>query len=147
MLTTQLNAKLMESWNVSILALCGWREARNQGRAGMTAVCWSVRNRVFHPAIHWWGRSWPGVILHPYQYSSFNHDDPNAFLLPADPISDPSWADALQAAQDVYTPATPDPTLGATHYYLDGSPIPTWANERGTVFTVQIGKHRFYKAS
>jgi hypothetical protein len=104
MLTAQLTPKLTESWNLSLLALCGWREARNQGRLGMTAVCWSVRNRVSHPAIHWWGQSWPGVILHPYQYSSFNHDDPNALLLPSDPASDSSWADALQAAENVYTP-------------------------------------------
>jgi hypothetical protein len=93
-----LNPQLNASWNVSLLALCGWREARNQGRVGMTAVCWSVRNRVFHPAIHWWGQSWQGVILHPYQYSSFNHDDPNALLLPEDPTSDSSWNSLLSSA-------------------------------------------------
>jgi len=142
-----MNANLASSWDVALLGLCAWREARNQGRDGMVAVCWSVRNRVFHPSIHWWGKSWPGVILHPYQYSSFNHDDPNALLLPADPKQDSSWADALQAAHDVYTPVAPDPTSGATHYYVDGSPVPAWVHEPSTIFTVQIGKHRFYKAS
>ena len=84
---------------------------------------------------------------YPYQYSSFTRNDPNAILLPADPNLDISWAAALQSAQDAYTPAIADPTLGATHYYADGSPAHAWVHAPGTVFTVQIGQHRFYKAS
>ena len=116
-----LNSQLTAS-NVSLLALCGWREARSRPHGHDRRLLERAKSRLPSGDLLV-GGILPGVILHPYQYSSFNHDDPNALLLPADPASDPSWADALQAAQDVYTPATPDPTLGATHYYVDGSPV------------------------
>ena len=36
----------------------------------------------------------------------------------------------------------PDPTRGATHYYLEGSPRPFWAEGREPA--VQLGAHLFF---
>jgi N-acetylmuramoyl-L-alanine amidase len=135
-----------QAWELSLLALCAWREARDQGFEGMLAVCWSVRNRVTHP--EWWGHSWVDVIQKKWQYSSFNPDDPNAKLLPGDPNVDASWHDALRAADLAYTGYGVDPTLGSTHYFVAAMKMPpAWATAPGTEFKIQIGAHRFYKAA
>lgn len=135
-----------KAYELVLLALCSWREARSDGYAGMHAVAWSVRNRVLKP--NWWGKDWISVILHKFAYSSFNIDDPNAAKLPADYMKDPSWADALKAAEEVYNGMTADPTLGATHYHLTKmNPPPAWATAPSTTFLIEIGSHRFYKAN
>ena len=131
----------------TLLVLCVWREARGEGPDAMLGVAWSIRNRVLRPG--WWGHSWMSVILMPLQYSSFNHNDPNATKWPSE--ESPTFTDCLIAANKVYTfdlqqaPLVPDPTGGATHYFdasLDHNP-PTWAKEMTK--TCEIGRLRFYK--
>jgi N-acetylmuramoyl-L-alanine amidase len=136
------------SWEFILLALCAWREARDQGFNGMLAVCWSVRNRVAKPGKTWWGDDWEEVILKPWQYSSFNPNDPNATKLPGDPANDPSWANALACAERAYLGMGVDPTLGATHYYNPKvvKTSPPWVTAPKTVFKTQIGDHYFYVA-
>ena len=135
-----------QAWELCLLALCAWREARSQGFQGMLGVCWSVRNRVNNP--NWWGKDWEEVVEKKWQYSSFNPDDPNTKLLPGDPAKDQAWADALMAAEQAYAARGVDPTQGATHYYSTSMKTPpTWATAKDTVFKVQIGDHRFYRAS
>lgn len=135
-----------QSWELCLLALCAWREARDQGLTGMLAVCWSVRNRVNNPS--WWGKDFEDVIEKKFQYSSFNPDDPNDKLLPGDPSKDPAWAAALTAAEAAYTGTGTDPTNGATHYFsVSMKTPPAWVTASGTVFEIQIGAHRFYKAA
>lgn len=136
-----------QAWELTLLALCAWREARDQGAEGMLAVCWSVRNRVLKPGKTWWGDDWEEVVLAKAQYSSFNPGDPNATLLPGDPTKDPSWAAALDAAERAYYGLGVDPSLGATHYYATSIPAPAWTTAPGTIFRVQIGAHKFYTAS
>lgn len=132
-----------QAWELSLLALCAWREARDQGQEGMLAVCWSIRNRVNNPS--WWGKSWREVIQKKWQFSSFNHGDPNAELLPA--TDDPVWPLALDAAEIAYAGQGSDPTLGSSHYYATTMKAPPdWAAAPGTVFKIQIGGHRFYLA-
>jgi len=127
-----------EAWEFSLLALCIWREARGESLTGKIAVGWSIRNRVEKPS--WWGTSYPEVILKPWQYSSFNHGDPNATLYPG--TKDFAWIDCLDAAEAAYTAHTPDPTGGATHYYATSMAPPTWASTGK--MTVEIGNHRFF---
>lgn len=135
------------AWEMCLLALCAWREARNQGQDGMLAVCWSIRNRVFKAGKTWWGDDWEEVILHKWQYSSFNPDDPNAKLLPSDPSVDSTWSNALAAAERAYLGWGIDPTRGATHYYNPKIVVaPPWVGSSTTIFKVQIGDHRFYTA-
>lgn len=137
-----MNYTKEQSCELFMLALCCWREARNQGLIGMSAVAWTVRNRVLNPS--WWGTGWIDVILKPYQYSSFNQNDPNVSKLPKDPHVDPDFLLALQAADQVYQGLGDDPTDGATHYYSTTIAEPQWVGH--ATYTVQIGAHRFYRA-
>ena len=69
----------------------------------------------------------------PWQYSSFNENDPNSTRFPAP--TDPSYQDSLQAAEEVLGVA--DTTRGATRYYdksLDPRP-PKWATDGSDIHT------------
>src|SRR6185312_7029005 len=136
--------QMTQSYPFTLLALCVWREARGESATTKLGVAWSIRNRVVRGG--WWGNTWATVILKPYQYSSFNSNDPNACKLPAP--TDPFWFDSLNAANDVYdVPVSPDPTGGATSYFgksMDANP-PSWATDGSNVKTCEIGGLRFYK--
>lgn len=132
-----------------LVALCIWREARGETLDVKKAVGWSIRNRFLRPG--WWGHSWEGIVLLPWQYSSFNHNDPNATKLPTS--ADPSWGDSLTAASMVWTadvlstPFIPDPTSGADSYFdmsLDSNP-PSWATDGSKQHTLDIGRLHFYR--
>ncbi len=135
-----------EFYSVFIMALCIWREARGESIPAKQAVAWVIRNRAAHPS--WWGGpSIPSVVLKPYQFSSFNRNDPNSTKFPSP--EDLSWVASLNAAQDVLTDKVPDPTGNAVFYFdksLDSSP-PSWATDGSTDWTVDIGSLHFYKRS
>lgn len=140
-----------DMYDVVLLALCCWREAQNQPKIAQTGQAWSVRNRVDapHPVGHplWWGDGYAGVILRPYQYSSFNRNDPNAVKMPFQ--GDVAWQQCLEVAQDVYQGLVPDPASGSTHYYdssLDSHP-PTWATDGSMEHVTDLGQFRFWKRS
>ena len=102
-------------------------------------------NRVFTNNA-WWGSDWEAVILKPWQFSSFNPDDPNSVKFPGDPIQDPAWAECLAVAEAVYTNSIADPTNGATHYFAASlHPQPAWA--KTAEFKIQLGNHLFFKAA
>ena len=134
-----------DMYSVVLLALCIWREAQGESTETRTGVAWTIRNRVNSPG--WWGHSWVGVILMPYQFSSFNSKDPNATKLPG--ATDPAFPDCLDIATKVWpqTPLLPDPTNGATSYFdksLDADP-PKWATDGSNTKTVDLGALHFYK--
>jgi N-acetylmuramoyl-L-alanine amidase len=138
-----------DMYDVVLLGLCCWREAQNQPKVAQIGQAWSVRNRVdaAHPPGHplWWGSGYVGVILQPWQYSSFNHNDSNAVKMPFQ--SDPAWQQCLEVAQDVWQGLVPDPTDGSTHYYdasLDANP-PKWATDGSMVHAMDLGQFRFWK--
>jgi N-acetylmuramoyl-L-alanine amidase len=118
-----------------LLALVAWREARGESPEAQLGVMWSVKNRAARPS--WWGNSVVSVVLKPFQYSSFNPNDPNAVKLPAE--DDPVWNEIETMA---VAPGA-DPTGGATHYFSTDIPAPSWTSEM--TFTVQIGALRFYR--
>jgi spore germination cell wall hydrolase CwlJ-like protein len=128
-----------------LLALCVWREARGELYITKTAVAWTVRNRVQKPG--WWGSGWEGVILMPWQFSSFNANDPNAVKLPRS--SDQTWSDSVDVAQKVFpeNPLIPDPTYGATSYFDDSMAPdpPKWSYDGSHVKTVSYGRLNFYR--
>src|SRR5262245_1601734 len=136
---------LHEAWEVDLLALCIWREGRNQTFLGMNAIAWSIRNRVKAVGKNWWGDDWEEVILKPWQYSSFNANDPNAVKLPGDPSKDTTWFMARVCAEKAYWGLGEDPTGGSTHYYNPAVVAkPKWA-ETGE-FKCIVGDHHFYVA-
>jgi len=138
-----------QAYEFGLLPLVAWREAQNQGYAGMLAVAWSIRNRVEHPS--WAGDSYPSVILKHYQYSSFNWTDPNSQKEPK--AGDSAWPNALRAAMDAYLELVPEPTGGAVNYFdtsldpMNGKPDrrPKWALDGSMVHTVDVGKLHFYR--
>ena len=136
---------IQDAYHFTLLALCIWREARGEPVDTKVAVAWSIRNRVNRPG--WWGHDYESVILLPWQYSSFNHNDINATKMPVS--NDPSWQDSLIAASAIFAqPALlADPTGGATSYFdmsMDTHP-PTWATDGSNVKTSDSGRLRFYK--
>lgn len=130
-----------QAWELALLALCVFREARGESYLGKVAVAWSIKNRVMKPS--WYGSSYSSVILHKKQYSSFNADDPNATKFPVE--SDVSWIESLEVCEQVYSGIVADPTGGSTHYHAT-SVAPPWAVDPTTVFKIEIGHHRFYIA-
>jgi hypothetical protein len=132
----------------SLFALVLWREAQNQSEQTMTAVAWSIRNRVMTK--NWFGVGYVGVITHPWQYSSFNANDPNSRKYPT--AGDVSFKKCMRVATAVYQNEQPDgpvdPTQGAVSYYdksLDSNP-PKWALDTVQMkHTVDVGDFHFYK--
>ena len=128
------------AYDFVMLALCAWKEAQTQGYDGMLAVCWTVKNRAATPC--WWGGpSLSSIVTKPYQFSSFNANDPGVGKFPED--SDPSWQSALKAADDCISGAAQDLTGGAVYYHDDSIPTPSeWG---AVVQTAQVGKLTFFK--
>lgn len=130
-----------EMWEIALLALCVWREAQDQTIPAKRAVAWSVRNRVYNH-VHWDGDDYPGVILKPKQYSSFNPGDPNAAKMPIK--NDTAWIACLQIANDVYDGIGDNPIGAATHYYdksLDANP-PEWSQHMTHI--CDVGDFHFF---
>ena len=135
---------------LAFFALCLWREAQNQTDAAITGVAWTIRNRV--KAKLWFGVSYVGVVTHPYQYSSFNSNDPNSRKYPTS--QDKAFIRCMKIAQAVFSATaeegagTTDPTNGAVSYFdksLDKDP-PKWALDTVQFkHTVDIGDFHFYK--
>jgi hypothetical protein len=123
-------------------SLAVWREARNQPHPAKLGVAYCIFNRASRPS--WWGTDIVSCILKPWQFSSFNHNDPNAVKFPIE--ADTSWTDSCQAVEDVLASAL-DPTGGATSYFdksLDASP-PAWATDGSMTLAANIGDFHFYK--
>lgn len=118
-----------------LLALCVWREARGETPLGRRLVAQVVLNRVDDSR---WPHDVVDVILQPFQFSSFNKNDPNAVRWPGE--DDPAWADCV-AATDERLAATV-PITPATHYHAAGL-APAWADPMKIVAVE--GHHVFYK--
>ncbi len=125
----------------SLLAICVWREARNQSNEAKLGVVWVIRNRAANPKAPYAGRHdvWSNIMA-PLQFSSFNRNDPNASLLPAP--GDSAFPDCCAAVDS----GEPDPTNGATHYHsfpAGHQDWPIWATP--DKLTATIGAFKFYK--
>lgn len=98
-----------------LLAICIWGEARNQSMQGKLGVACVVRNRALHGG---YGFGYRGVILKPWQFSSFNLDDPNRGKL-----LNPTGHEPAEVWESCYTAAylvrngSPDVTDGAVFYF------------------------------
>jgi spore germination cell wall hydrolase CwlJ-like protein len=122
-----------------LLALCIYREARGESFLGKRGVGCVVRNRV--DAHTYFGHDYPSVILKPYQFSSFNANDPNTNVWPAD--GDPVWIECLAEANDVLA-GCDDVSNGALFYFSPPLTAPprAWG---AVVATAHIGHLNFYK--
>lgn len=126
---------------IDVLARTIWGEARGDGRAGMVAVANVIVNRAKHP--RWWGTDIVSVCLKPWQFSSWNANDPNREKLMSVDGTDPQFTTALAIADAAFMDRLPDTTGGADSYYADSIAAPPWT-EKAT-FTAKIGHQRFYR--
>lgn len=132
-----------------LLAMCNFGEARGETFEAKMAQCCVVRNRVQKQPR--FGVGYKGVILKPFQFSCFNHDDPNRGKL-LDPRKELErenaslsvWNDCFQAAYNVYWSYIKDTTGGAVFYFSlpKTAPPKAWGKVE---HTVTIGGLHFYK--
>jgi N-acetylmuramoyl-L-alanine amidase len=122
-----------------LLALCIYREARGETFLGKRGVGCTVRNRV--NAQSYFGRSYSAVILKPWQFSSFNANDPNSDVWPVD--GEPVWVECMAEANDVLA-GCDDVTNGALFYFSPPliAPPHAWGP---VIATAHIGNLNFYK--
>jgi len=136
-----------------LLALTAYGEASDQGRDGIRAQVHSVLNR--HRAGAWYSRkTLAACVMLGYAYSMWNDDDKNRVRVCEASLDDPTMKICIEEVEAAIAGKTQDPTGGATHYYVAGTPEPTWVsgkNKKGeqvappATYTTMIGAHRFYK--
>ena len=128
--------------DLSLMALCCYREARGEPQDGKLGVCHVIQNRANKPG--WWGTDVKSVILKRFQFSSFNTEDPNVDIWPMD--NNPAWTQCLSAASAVLMGDDPDLTHGAVYYHDSSISFPkAWGKEENYVKTLVVGKLSFYR--
>lgn len=125
-----------------LLARMIYGEARNCSEAEMTAVAYTVINRV-NDGKEWNGSNIKDVLLKPFQYSCFNEGDPNLQKL-MDPEKD-LFESCLAIARKVISGEIKDPASGATHYFNPENANPGWAEKMRIIGRVGESRHVFYK--
>ena len=126
-------------YDISMLALLGWREARSEPDQGIIAVMWTVRDRVEHPK--WWGDTYSAAMGKKWQYSAMAAPgDSQLIKWPVYP--DAQFTKCLTFADAVINGTMPNPFPGADSYYATSIPRPLWATDE--MFVGAIGGHRFY---
>jgi len=131
-----------EAAAIYLPALCVWREMRGESPLARLACLWVIRNRANDPRFRW-PRRLADVVLQKYQFSSFNHGDPNASLMPQPGPDYQAW---LEICEMCNAPG-PDPTGGANMYEAlpPDATQPGWINS--AVLVATIDKTRFYRLS
>lgn len=136
--------KPWDCYEITLLALMIWREARGESHDAQIAVAHTVLNRVNNPA--WWGRDIVSVLIKAWQYSSLT--DPNDRQLTTWPkASDHVFEECLGIADLVLSRVTNSPAPGADSYYdnsLQGDAVPKWAKEHPERFVAKLGRLNFY---
>lgn len=123
---------------VTFLALVIWREARGESDECITAVAFSILNRVDNPA--WWGKDLLEVLFKKWQYSSMtNPKDKQLTTWPRK--YEPSWVRCLDIACKVIDHDVKNTVNGADSYH-DTSVKPKWATP--DKFVKQIDHILFY---
>lgn len=131
-----------ESW---VLRAVVWAEARGESSVGKLAVAWVIGNRAKNR-----GSTIKAEVLRPWQFSSFNHSDPNRSKLQTAHETDPDGWAACDAVCELFEKnSTLDPTLGASHYYVLTMPHPpVWGRgHKDWQETVVLGAHVFGKTA
>lgn len=122
-------------------------ECRSEPLNGQIGVAYVIRNRATDPGKDWWGDTISEVCLKPYQFSCWLKAVWNTRNLKH--MTDLRSTDAEYRALelvclDVLHGNVPDPTHGATHYKVSGTPA-SWDKAIVNMTPVVIGHHEFYK--
>ena len=142
-----MSMKELTSWNyyeITLLALTLWREARGETTEARIAVAHTVKNRLSKPG--WWGNDWISVLTKKWQYSSLT--DPNDKQLTTWPkADDATFEECLGLADMVVRGVYNSPLKGIDSYYDDSlreDMKPKWAKEHPDRFVGKIGRLNFY---
>lgn len=128
----------MNSTDVDTVARTLWGEARSEGAEGMQAVANVIMNRVRDKR---WPSTPAAVATQKWQFSAWNHNDPNRAKLLAVTESDPAFAMALRIAEQAVSGSLADITNGATHYHTRSISV-YWA--KNATLSAALGSHLFY---
>lgn len=102
---------MTHGFEVMLLALTVWGEARGESYKGKLGVAFVICNRAKFS-----GNKISGVVLKAWQFSFWNTDDPSRDdISDIDPNSE-VWRECLKAAAAAYFDLAIDPTHGATFY-------------------------------
>jgi len=133
--------------DIDILARTIYGEARGEydhpqgGLAALIAVGNVIMNRIQRGGR--FGCSIAAVCLKPYQFSCWNHEDPNLQIVKAAaPPTHTTFKLCLDVADPIAHNRWPDLTQGSNHYHAS-SCSPSWASPDD--FKIKIGRHLFYK--
>lgn len=127
------------------LARTIWGEARGEGTAGMQAVANIIMNRLKvakDKGGFWWGSDIIAICHKPFQFSTWNHDDPNRQKALNITEEDIYFITAKRLARRAVYNVLPDITKGADHYHVTGI-TPIWTKGEKPIHV--IGNHIFYK--
>ena len=134
---------LSDLTTLRIYAQTMWGEARGGGLAAMEDVGCVILRRVVIGGS--WGSSVAAVCQAPWQFSSWNENDPNRDKMRAVTIADPSFALAMHAAALGLAGKLVDRTGGADSYFAVGIPTPYWARDPRSHHTATIWRHTFWQ--
>lgn len=145
--TPQYNEAEIKHQEIDIMARTIYGEARGETQKGMEAVAHVILNRVKkaqqNDGQYWWGNDIVSVCQKPYQFSCWNHDDPNRVKLLAVTEYDLQFATCLRIARRaVFGQLGQDITNGADHYHTI-TVAPKWSYGKAPV--AQFGTHIFFK--
>jgi len=130
---------LWKSYQISLLALAMWREARGEGSEAMIAIGCALRNRAQKPC--WWGKNLIAVITKKWQVSSMAAPgDRQLILYPQE--GDKAFDQALSLAGQVINGLVENLFPGADSWYDDSIPAPKWATKDN--FCGKIGRLSFH---
>lgn len=129
-----------------------WREARGESMAAKAAVLAVIRNRANDPKNRW-PKTLAGVVLQPFQFSSFNRNDVNVTAWPS--LSHPADFAAWVDCGVVFDSPLSASAVGSAQYYCDLSePLDAFAHQilghgktaadLETCKTAQIGRLLFF---
>lgn len=132
------------SYEIVLLALTIYREARGESHDAKICVAHTVMNRVRKPG--WWGHDIVSVLTKKWQYSSIT--DPHDTQLTVWPKADDAvFEECLTVASYVVGGIYNSPLKGIDSYYddsLQGEARPKWAKAHPERFIGKIGRLNFY---
>jgi spore germination cell wall hydrolase CwlJ-like protein len=128
-------------YEVSILAICLWREARGELPLSdaITAIACVVRTRVVRRHM-----TWAAVVAEKFQFSSMTAPGDSQLVKWATTSNDKQFMECLRVASAVYSGEVLDVTGGATNYVNLQVAQPAWAASPKMKQIAVIGHHTFF---
>ena len=124
---------------IDIMARTIYGEARGEEEEGQIAVGNVIKNRVKKKTRY--GRNIKDVCLKAWQFSCWNHKDPNFKIISSLDRRNKTFVKLLATAEQILNNDVKDNTKRSTHYHTSAIK-PKWS--KGLTPIVTIGNHLFY---